>query len=139
MKILGEMKSRNVFRIGMAYIVASWILIQLGYIVALNYAAPDWVMGVVITLLVCGFPVALYFTWTFALTTDGLRKESDLRKHDHLVRRSGDTLDVITMALLAGAFLLQLQLDWGEKDAPDHPPADHASAAATAAAAHLDA
>ncbi len=102
MKILGEMKSRNVFRIGMAYIVASWILIQLGYIVALNYAAPDWVMGVVITLLVCGFPVALYFTWTFALTTDGLRKESDLREHDHLVRRSGDTLDVITMALLAG-------------------------------------
>ena len=24
MKILGEMKRRNVFRIGMAYIVASW-------------------------------------------------------------------------------------------------------------------
>lgn len=102
MKILGEMKSRNVFRIGMAYIVASWILIQLGYIVARNYAAPDWVMGVVITLLVCGFPVALYFSWTFALTTDGLRKESDVRKHDHLVRKSGEMLDYITMALLAG-------------------------------------
>ena len=86
----------------MAYIVASWILIQLGYIVARNYAAPDWVMGVVITLLVCGFPVALYFSWTFALTTDGLRKESDVRKHDHLVRKSGEMLDYITMALLAG-------------------------------------
>lgn len=45
----------------------------------------------------------------------------------------------ITMALLAGAFLLSLQRDWGEKAAPDHPPADHAGAAATAAAAHLDA
>jgi SRSO17 transposase len=45
----------------------------------------------------------------------------------------------ITMALLAGAFLLQMQLDWGEKAAPDHPPADHARAAATAAAAHMDA
>jgi len=45
----------------------------------------------------------------------------------------------ITMALLAGAFLLSLQLDWGEKAAPDHPPADHAAAAATVAAAHLDA
>jgi SRSO17 transposase len=44
----------------------------------------------------------------------------------------------ITMALLAGAFLLSLQLDWGKKAAPDHPPADHAGAAATAAAAHLD-
>lgn len=102
MKMLGEMKRRNVFRIGMAYIVASWILIQLGYIIARNYAAPDWVMGVVITLLVCGLPIALYLTWSFALTTAGLRKESDLQKHDHLVRKSGDKLDYITMALLAG-------------------------------------
>jgi SRSO17 transposase len=45
----------------------------------------------------------------------------------------------ITMALLAGAFLLQLQLDWGEKAAPDYSPADHAGAAATTAAAYLDA
>ena len=41
----------------------------------------------------------------------------------------------ITMALLAGAFLLDLQLDWGEKAAPDHPTADHARAAAPIAAA----
>jgi SRSO17 transposase len=44
----------------------------------------------------------------------------------------------ITMALLAGLFLLHLQLDWGEKGAPDHPAADHTNLAATAAAAHLD-
>ena len=29
----------------------------------------------------------------------------------------------IAMCLLGGAFLLGLQQDWGEKDAPDHPPA----------------
>jgi len=45
----------------------------------------------------------------------------------------------ITMALLAGAFLLSLQLDWGKKDAPDHPTANHAPAATPAAAAYLDA
>jgi SRSO17 transposase len=44
----------------------------------------------------------------------------------------------ITMALLAGAFLLSLQLDWGKKAAPDHPPAAHASLATTATAAHMD-
>jgi TolB-like protein/Tfp pilus assembly protein PilF len=102
MKFLGELKRRNVFRIGMVYIVASWILIQLGYIIAINYGAPDWVMGVFITLLVCGFPIALYLTWSFALTTDGLRKEIDVQTHDHLVRRPGHILDYVTMALLAG-------------------------------------
>ena len=45
----------------------------------------------------------------------------------------------ITMALLAGGFLLGLQQDWGEKGAPDHPAADHAGAAPVAAATHLDA
>jgi hypothetical protein len=44
----------------------------------------------------------------------------------------------ITMALLAGAFLLSLQQDWGEKAAPDHPTAAHAGLAAIATAAHMD-
>ncbi len=45
----------------------------------------------------------------------------------------------ITMALLAGAFLLDLQLAWGEKAAPDHSAAEHAGAAGVVAAAQLDA
>jgi SRSO17 transposase len=44
----------------------------------------------------------------------------------------------ITMALLAGAVLLNLQLDWGEKDAPDYTTATHAGLAATAATGHVD-
>lgn len=101
MKFLGEMKDRNVFRIGMAYIVASWVLIQIAYVISDNYHAPAWVMGVVITLIVSGFPIVLYLTWSFALTTDGIRKESDLKKVDFLTRTSGHKLDYITMALLA--------------------------------------
>jgi TolB-like protein/tetratricopeptide (TPR) repeat protein len=101
MKFLGEMKRRNVFRIGMAYIVASWVLIQLGYVIAQNYAAPSWVMGVFITLLVAFLPIVLFLTWTFAITTDGIRKESDLQKVDFLTRKNTEKLDYITMALLA--------------------------------------
>ena len=101
MRLLGEMKRRNVFRIGMAYIVAAWVLTQVGEIIASNYGAPPWVMGVVITFLISGLPLVLFLTWTFAWTTDGLRKESDVLKHPNLVRSSGDKLDYITMALLA--------------------------------------
>ena len=101
MKFLGELKRRNVFRIGMAYIVAAWVLIQLGYVIAQNYGAPDWVMGVFITFLICALPIVLYFTWVFALTTDGIRKESDLQRVDSLTRKTGHKLDYITMALLA--------------------------------------
>jgi SRSO17 transposase len=44
----------------------------------------------------------------------------------------------ITMALLAGAFLLSLQQEWGGKAAPTHPPATDAGLARAAAAAHMD-
>jgi SRSO17 transposase len=45
----------------------------------------------------------------------------------------------ITLALLAAAFLLTLQQDWGEKDAPAHAPASQPGAAGAAAPAHVDA
>jgi len=45
----------------------------------------------------------------------------------------------ITLALLAGAFLLTVQQDWGEKDAAVDPPASQSRAARGAATSHLDA
>jgi len=101
MKFLGELKRRNVFRIGMVYIVGAWVIIQLGYITAANFGAEEWVMGLVMTFLILAFPLVLYFTWNFALTTDGLRKESDVSAIESLERKSGHKLDYITMALLA--------------------------------------
>ena len=44
----------------------------------------------------------------------------------------------ITLALLAGAFLLTLQQDWGEKDAPAYASASQPGAAGTAPPPHLD-
>ncbi len=101
MNILGEMKRRNVFRVGMTYIVGAWVVVQMGEIIATNFNAPAWVMGVVITFVVSGLPIVLFFAWTFAVTTDGIRKESDLLKVPTLTRTSGEKMDYITMALLA--------------------------------------
>ncbi len=101
MRFLGELKRRNVFRIGMAYIVAAWVIIQLGYVTATNLGAEDWVMGLVMTFLILGFPIALYLAWSFAMTTEGLRKETDVQKIESLTRKAGHKLDYITMALLA--------------------------------------
>ena len=44
----------------------------------------------------------------------------------------------ITLALLAGAFLLTLQQEWGEKDAPAHAAPSQPGAPGVAAAADVD-
>ena len=101
MKFLGEMKRRHVFRNGLFYILCAWLVVEFGYVMAEEAAAPAWVMGLVITFLVAGFPIALFFSWTFAWTKQGIRKESDVDLNPNLVRRRGRKLDVLTMALLA--------------------------------------
>jgi SRSO17 transposase len=45
----------------------------------------------------------------------------------------------MTLALLAGAFLLTVQQDWGGKDAPDHAPTGQSRAPRTTPPPHLDA
>jgi SRSO17 transposase len=57
---------------------------------------------------------------------------------EYEVRRWAGWQHHVTLCLLAGAFLLQLQQDWGEKDAPDHPPPDQSRAAGAAAPAGVD-
>jgi hypothetical protein len=68
MNILGEMKRRNLYRVGMVYIVAGWILIQGGYALSGYFAAPGWMMAVFIALLVLGFPAIMYFAWSYERT-----------------------------------------------------------------------
>jgi TolB-like protein/tetratricopeptide (TPR) repeat protein len=95
------MKRRNVYRVGIAYIVAGWAIVQLGYVTAADMGAPPWVMGLVVTFVVAGFPIAMFFAWTFAWTRQGIRKETDVNENPQLIRRSGRKLDYVTMALLA--------------------------------------
>lgn len=100
MKILGEMKRRNVFRVGMVYIVAAWVLVQMGDIVATNFAAPDWMMKLFITSLFAGFPVVLLFFWTYEITAEGIRKVSEVDRSQSITDETGRKLDRITMGLL---------------------------------------
>jgi SRSO17 transposase len=57
---------------------------------------------------------------------------------EYEVRRWNGWQHHVTMALLAGAFLLGLEQAWGEKSAAGDPPADRPSAPGGAAAAKLD-
>ena len=46
MSFLNELKRRNVFKVGVAYAVASWLLLQMVDLVLENINAPDWIMQV---------------------------------------------------------------------------------------------
>jgi hypothetical protein len=57
--IFRELKRRNVFRVGIAYIIAAWLVAQVLQLVFESFGAPDWVMKSVLVLLVVGLPFAV--------------------------------------------------------------------------------
>jgi hypothetical protein len=45
MSFFEELKRRNVFRVGAAYVVIAWLLLQVAHIVFDNIGAPEWAWG----------------------------------------------------------------------------------------------
>jgi TolB-like protein/Flp pilus assembly protein TadD len=68
-----ELKRRKVYRVAIAYIVASWALAQGLAQVLPVFDIPNSVIRVVIALLLIGFPVALVLSWVFDVTPQGIK------------------------------------------------------------------
>jgi TolB-like protein len=101
MSVLGEMKQRNVYRVGMAYIITAWVFVQVMDIVLQNFDAAEWAMKLLVFFCFVGFPFALWFSWTFEMTPDGLRKEVDIDRDLEPSPDKSKKLDFFIMAMLA--------------------------------------
>ncbi len=75
MSVFAELKRRRVFRIGIAYVVMAWLVLQVADVVLNNIGAPAWVFRVILLVLALGFPFSLAFAWAYELTPEGLRRE----------------------------------------------------------------
>ena len=80
MNLFEELKRRNVFRVGVGYIITAWLLLQVIDLVLENVNAPDWVMQVFMLGLAIGFPLALFFAWAFEMTPEGVKRESEINR-----------------------------------------------------------
>ena len=58
-QFINELRRRNVFRSGVAYVVIAWLLIQVADILLEAFAAPAWAMRAIVIALAVGFPVVL--------------------------------------------------------------------------------
>ena len=76
MRLFNELKRRDVFKVGVAYLITAWVVAQVSDVFLNNLGAPPWVVRTVLLLLIAGFPVALIVAWAYELTPHGLRKES---------------------------------------------------------------
>ncbi len=100
MSLFNELKRRNVFRVGIAYIVMAWLVLQVADVILNNITAPGWVFHVLLLFLAIGFPFAIFFAWAFELTPEGLKKEKDVGRTQSITRVTGRKLDYVIIAVL---------------------------------------
>jgi TolB-like protein len=108
LSFIAELKRRNVFKVGVAYLVSSWLLIQVADILLDNIGAPTWVLQTIFVLLGVGFFIAMFFAWAFELTPEGVKREKDVDRSQSITPQTGKKLNntiLVLMALAIGYLL----------------------------------
>ncbi|NNE06402.1 MAG: hypothetical protein HKN15_11825 [Xanthomonadales bacterium] len=100
MSFFEELKRRNVFRVGAAYAVAGWLLMQIVDVFAPALHLPEWFPTAVAFLLLLGFPVALFFAWAFEITPEGIKRETEVSQEASVTHETAAKLDRVTITLL---------------------------------------
>jgi TolB-like protein len=116
MSFLEELKRRNVFRVGIAYAIATWVLLQITEVITPILDLPDWAPKLIFVILAIGFVPALIFAWAFELTPEGIKKEKDVDRSESITHHTGRKLDyaIIAVLLLAVGLLLTDKYFLGE-------------------------
>jgi len=73
----GELKRRNVYKVGVAYAVVGWLLIQVATQVFPFFEIPNWGIRLVVLIIAVGFPIALIIAWAFEVTPEGVKRTED--------------------------------------------------------------
>jgi len=101
--LFGELRRRNVVRVGIAYIVLGWVTLQVGDLLFDLFEAPAWVGKSLAVLLMLGFPFACLFAWAFELTPEGVKKTAEVDRSRSITHSTGRKLDLVIIAALVVA------------------------------------
>jgi len=100
MSFFDELKRRNVFRIGIAYVLMGWVLLQAADFAFDLIGAPNWVIQSISVIVIIGLPIALFFAWAFEMTPEGIKREADVDRSQSITPRTGRKLDNTIIAIL---------------------------------------
>jgi len=95
-----EFKRRNVFRVAMAYLVITWLVLQVADTAAPLLRLPEWVSSFVFFVLALLFIPTLIFAWAFELTPEGLKRQAEVDRDQSITGETGKKLDYVTIAAL---------------------------------------
>jgi len=101
MNLLTELKRRNVVRVGAAYVVTAWLIIQVVETILPAFGFGDSIVRYATIALAIGLVPALLLSWVFELTPEGLKRDAEVERGKSIAPQTGRRLDRIIMVVLA--------------------------------------
>ena len=95
-----ELKRRNVFKAGIAYLIVAWLIAQIASIFLPTFEAPPWVMKTLLFVLTIGFPINLVISWIYDVTSEGIKKTKNLNEKSLLKNKRLNKVIVSAMVLV---------------------------------------
>jgi len=100
MSLIQELKRRNVIRVGVLYLVAAWLLLQLTDVLSSLLPVPESTGSLVILLLLLGFFPVVIFAWVYEMTPEGLKREVDIDRSQTVTPGTGKKINALIVVLL---------------------------------------
>jgi TolB-like protein len=101
MSLYAELKRRNVLRVGAAYVVTAWLIIQVVETIFPAFGFGDAAVRIATIVLAIGLVPALILAWAFELTPEGLKKDEDVDRTLPVSVKAGKRLDRMILVVLA--------------------------------------
>jgi adenylate cyclase len=101
-----ELKRRNVIKSALAYIVVSWVIIQVMSIILPTIEAPAFVMKLLLVAILIGFPLWIVFAWVYEITPDGIKKTININQEESITPVTNSRLNKIIIVSLGVAIVL---------------------------------
>jgi len=119
LSFFNELKRRNVFKVGIAYLVVAWLVAQVLQMAFEGFGTPDWAIKTLLVLLATGFPIALFFAWAFEMTAEGIKREHEVDRSHSITTQTGKKLNLtitVLMVLALGYFAYDKFVLSGERE-----------------------
>lgn len=104
--LIKELQRRNVIKSALAYVVVSWVIIQVMSIILPTIEAPAYIMKLFLVVLVIGFPLWFVFAWVYEITPDGIKKTLNINKEESITPETNNRLNKIIIVALGIAIIL---------------------------------
>ncbi len=113
--LFAELRRRNVFKAGAAYLALGWVIVQITATLVPALNLPSSLVPIVTWIGVIGFPFVIMFSWIYELTPEGLKRESEVDRSASITHVTSRRLDYIIIGLLVLAIGLFAFVNFGPR------------------------